>query len=149
MFDIELQAAVAKVSLSVKEHDGVIVRKCRMALEREFDDAISSGLGGDARKVLALLKSGDAMKVVIGIDEIEAQAELVGGLTGEVIKIGILRGDKATAKAGNEDDEAPTIRLEMECQYDREVWTFLGDNCGGYVRVTFRRRQLDLGTKAA
>jgi hypothetical protein len=145
MIDIEIQAAIAKVSLFVKEDDGVIVRKSQMKLDREFDDEIAAGIGGDARKVLTSLRGHGISKVVIPIDAIDAQAVIVGSLTGESIKIPSLRGIKATGTAPKDADDVARISLEMECQYDREIWKFLGDNCGGYCRLTLKQRQLSLG----
>lgn len=142
MIDIEIAAEISKVSLSVKDEDGVVVRKAKMTLSREFDDELAEGLAGDAKKILSSLRGLGCTKAVLPIDMITVEADLVGS-KGERLKIGTLWGIKATASA-SDLDEAPTVQLEFETWYDRDVWVFLGDNCGVTCRITLRPRQMEL-----
>jgi hypothetical protein len=143
IMDIELRATIATVKLGVKVIKGVVLRKCKMAFDREFDDEIAQALGGGARKALASLRTHEMEKVIMGIDRIDAKAKLVSG--DDTIGISLVRGEKATCSAAtDDDDDVPKIRLEFETAYDDAVWSFLGRNCGGYVHIEFKQKQLNL-----
>jgi len=139
--DIELSASIAKVALSTKDLAGLVIRKCKMAFDREFDDTIAAAIGSGAKKALAGLRAHDLEKVVMGIDGVNVSARLRCGE--DTVSVGACRGDKATCKAG-EDDDPPTIRLTFETVYNDDVWSFLGRNCGGYVELEFKDTQLTL-----
>lgn len=141
MFDVQIGAAVRSVKISVKEKDGVVARRCRMVLEREFDEVIAAGLGKDAKKVLASLKTGGIEDATLPMGEVTAEADL--RCDGDKVKIGQLRGIKPKAAAGDED-MPPSVKLEFEFPYNDEAWSFLGRNCGAYATVTLRRRQMEL-----
>ncbi|MEP6651797.1 MAG: hypothetical protein ABJA82_00470 [Myxococcales bacterium] len=146
--DIELRASIAKVTLGVKDYKGAIVRKCLMAFDREFDGELAAALGGGAKMALKGLQAKEMTQVVIDIDAIEAKAVLVSG--DDTCGIDIVRGKKATfTTAGDEDGEILKARLEFESAYADEVWSFLGRNCGAYVRIDFTSRQMELGVKGA
>jgi len=140
--DIELAASLAKVTLGTKNISGLLIRKCRMAFDREFDDEIAAALGGGAKKALAGLRAHDLQKVVMGIDTVNVSARLRCG--DDTVSVGQCRGEKATGKAGD-DDEPPMIRLAFETAYNDDVWSFLGRNCGAYVSLEFKDSQLTLG----
>jgi hypothetical protein len=142
--DIELQASIAKVTLKTKDVSGLIVRRCRMAFDRELDAEIARALGSGAKKALTALGAHEMTKVVLSIDSIEAKAVLVAGA--ERCEIEIVRGERATCTSVSDDDDDTVcmIRLEFETSYHDDVWSFLGRNCGSYVRITFTDRQLEL-----
>lgn len=150
MFDIELLAALAKVTLRVEDHEGQLLRRMRLALDREFDDELAAGIGKGAQKALKLLVAKDVQKCTIGLDAVEANADLVAtrsdrvALKQERIAIGQLRGVLATCAAPKEAGDVTHIRLEFEAPYSDDVWAFLGRHCGAYVQITFTRRQLEL-----
>lgn len=146
MFDIELTANLAKVTLRVEAHDGVIVRRMRLALDRELDAELAHGLGKGATKARGLLVAHDVEKCTLGLGAVEAIAALVAAK--DKIKIGQLRGTKATLTAAEDSDGTPAARLEFEAPYSDDVWAFLGRHCGAYVQITFTRRQLELAGAA-
>lgn len=139
--DIEIVAAIAKVTLKTTSEKGAFLRRCYMAFDCELDASIAGSLGIGAKRALPALKAADMEKVVIAIDRIVAQAVLVAGA--DTCRIDRLRGTKATLEAA-EEDCAPTVRIEFECWYHDEIWVFLGRNCGLSARLTFTPTQLEI-----
>lgn len=148
MFDVQIGASVRSVKISVTDKDGIVRRKCRLVLEREFDEVIAAGLGKEAKKLLASMKTGGIEDATLPMGEVNADAQLVAAETGDKVKIGSLRGCKAKATAGADVDDPPSIRLEFEFAYNDEAWSFLGRNCGSFAHVTLRRRQMELVREA-
>lgn len=141
--DIEIAASIAKVTLVMKGVNALIVRRCKMAFDREFDPEIAAALGSGAKKALAALRAGDLEKCVISIDRVNVEANLVCGKDKVAIKA--CHGEKATCKAGKDQEDPPSIRLEFQAMYTDDVWSFLGRNCGSYVHLAFKDTQLTLG----
>ena len=139
--EIEIVAAIAKVTLKSTAENGVFQRRCFMAFDCELDASIAGSLGLGAKRALPALKAGDMQRVIIAIDRIVAQAVLVAGA--DTCRVDRLRGTKATLEAAD-DDCAPTVRIEFETWYHDEIWTFLGRNCGLSARLTFTPCQLDI-----
>lgn len=149
MFNIECIATLKKVALLTKEQDGVCMRMCRLTVSREFDDLVAQALGGEAKKVMAGLKSGGIESVVIPIDAVVASLNLVCG--DEAVGIARAAGVKATGKAPKESDWPPSIALEFEFFFDEPAWAFLGRNCGVQAKINIEdvQRELPLTTKKA
>jgi len=141
--DIEIAASIAKVTLQTKSIASLVIRRCKMAFDREFDAEIASALGSGARKALAALKAGDLEQCTLSIDRVNVEAKLVCGK--DKVSIRACHGEKATAKAGKDPEDPPTIRLAFEAVYTDDVWSFLGRNCGSHVQLAFKDTQLTLG----
>jgi len=141
--DIEIAASIAKVTLKTKSVAALVIRRCNMAFDREFDTEIAAALGSGAKKALAALKAGDLQECHISIDRVNVEAKLVCGKDKVTIKA--CHGEKAVCKAGKEPEDPPTIRLAFEAVYTDDVWSFLGRNCGSYVQLAFKDTQLTLG----
>lgn len=146
MFDLQLAFEIRSVNLDVKDVGGVLVRRCKVKLAREFDVLIARGIGGDALKILGSVKSGALEKAVIPITAINVSAEMWAGQRRGIYVVTIDRfaGRKAVATAPKEPEEPPMIELEFACAYEDEVWTFLGRNGGGMADVVFTPTQRDL-----
>lgn len=143
--EIEILASVAKVQLNLKPDKGQVIRRIDLILEREFDDTIAAALGDGARKALDSLRKNELISAEIAIDAIDVTAEFVNNISGEVVQIGALRGDKAKCLAAKEEDGGtPVIQLKMSCAYSRDVWVFFGEHGGLIVAAAFRDRQLEL-----
>lgn len=144
MFELECDANLKSVKLSVREKDGVTVRRCQMVLEREFDDLIAAALGKGAKKVLSGLRDGETEKVVMPIAALACSADLRARK--DKVSIGSVSGIKATGKRSPDEDEdvAPTIELEFEFTFDEAAWAFLGRNCGAVATITMQQRQQEL-----
>lgn len=138
--DLKCAAEIQKVSISVKEKDGLILRMCKVVLAREFDDLIAAAIGTDAKRTRASLTTGGLESAVMPIGALMVSGDFVAD--GERVTIGRMMGTKATGKFGAET--GPTVLLEFEFAYSDEVWIFLGRNVGGVAEVAFTRRQLEL-----
>lgn len=143
MFELECEANLKSVTLSVKEKDGLTVRRCKMVLEREFDDLIAAAIGSGAKKARSGLISGEMEKVVMPITALTCSADLRAGKKDRVA-IGSVVGVKATGKATSEDETPPSIELEFEFLFDEAAWAFLGRNCGALATITMEQRQQEL-----
>jgi len=146
MFDVELQAVLAKVTLHTKASDGVVIRTMRIAVDRELDVELASGIGKHALRVLSLLRDREAEKVTLGLGAVLAEGTLVVAKQRAVL--GELRGIKAVCTSPDEDGEVVAVRMEFESNFEEAAWVFLGRHCGAYVQITFRRRQLEFGKVA-
>lgn len=146
MFDVELVAALAKVALKVEQHDGIVIRRMHLSLDRELDDELAHGLGRGAKKARALLLDHSVEKCTIGLGTVEAKGVFACG--SDRVELGSLRGVLATCKAGDDGEVPPGVRLEFEAPYNDDAWAFLGRNCGAYVHITLTRRQLELAGAA-
>jgi len=131
-----------------KDVDGVVVRRCRFKLERDLDEEMAESIGSVGPKALELVADHSSAKVVMPIDACHGEMTLVGD--GQSVTIERADGLKAVASAPkiakNEDDEegAPTVKLEFECGMTDEVWLFLGRKAHAWVTVTFNDAQLEL-----
>lgn len=141
--DIEFTAAIEKVNLSVKEKDGVIRRICRLTLAREFDPLIADALGPGAKRVREAVSARELHKVVIPVDTLVLAGRLKTGMgsKGDQVEIPLLRGVKATAKAGKEEDDPASVKIALEFDFSEEAWLFFGRNLQAYAEVTLSRLQ--------
>ncbi len=132
--EITVSAAIAKVSIKVKQKDDLIRRICTVVLEREFDILIAKTLGTDAVQARESLMAHGISKVEIPIDTMVARARLVSGKA--EVELPMLRGIKAVGKVKTTDDgadEPPTIGLSYEFDFHEKAWVFLGRNCAAYI----------------
>lgn len=143
MIDVDFEAGIKAIKLKVKTKDGVAARTCTMVLEREFDDLIAAGLGGDARKALLSLRDHGLESCVLPLDSVDAEGKLVAP-DAKSISIGALKGVKATGQAGAKSEEPPSLLLEFEFVWNEQAWVFLGRYCGGVAQVSLKARQLTL-----
>lgn len=143
MFDIQLSAAVSKVSVKVKSKDGITVRTCKITLEREFDIVIAAGLGGDAKQSLLALETGGMESCVLPMDAVVADAMLTAG-DGDSVRIRHLSGVKAKGSASSEDGFPPSIKLEFEFPFQTDAWVFFGKSCGTTADILLKRAQMEL-----
>lgn len=143
MFDVKLQFGIKKVSLKTKTKDGVSSRTMRVVFERDFDDVIAAGLGGDARGARAALLGGGMESCVLPIDSIDASGTLSAGF-GEVCDIARMTGVVAKGHADPEGEFPPSIAVEFDLPYDRRAWTFFGDYQNTTATVELTRRQLEI-----
>ncbi len=142
--DITFGAEINKVSVGVTEKDGIIQRKCKLVLAREFDTLLASGLRGDAKVALRSLESHGLAEVTIPIDGIFAHGIFSNAIgPANEVTIPDLRGLVARAKAGK-DQEPPSIKLEFEFEWLEKVWVFLGRNCSAQAQVTIRSIQTEM-----
>lgn len=141
--DIEFTASLEKVSVSVKQNDGVIRRTCKITLAREFDPLIAEALGPGAKKVREAVSSHELHKVVIPVDSLVLAGKLKAGTAGrpDVVEIPLLRGITATAKAGKEEDDPPSVKIALEFDFSDEAWGFFGRNVSAYADVCLSRLQ--------
>jgi len=149
MFDVKLQFGIKKVTLKTKAKDGVQARTIRLTLEREFDDTIAAGIGGDARGALAALKGGGMDSCVLPIDGIHGSASLLAG-AGEVCDVPYLKGVTAKGAVSPDLDFPPSIAVEFDMPYERKAWGFFGDYQNTTAVVELTRGQLEIaGAKAS
>lgn len=139
--DLQLTAAISKVSIRTKEKDDIIRRICKVTFGREFDQTLAAALGADARTALKALEVNGLLEAKIPIDGIVAQAKLIAGSAN--VTIPILKGLSARAKAGLEDDP-PSIRLDFEFDFHEPSWVFLGRYCNSYTELTLTTIQPSL-----
>ena len=149
--ELECEATVKKVSVTAKLEKSQVIRKMRIALERQFDPLMASAIGGDAAAFLKGLKSHGAEKVVMPIDSVYARLDLhvasVGSAKDDSVVIPKCVGLRATASAAamtSEDDLDPTIVLEFEFIFSEAAWAWFGRNCGGFATVQIKPAQMKL-----
>lgn len=148
MFEIETTAVIGKVTVSAKDEDGVLSRRVKIRLDREFDDEIAAQIGSEAVRALKGLANGGLAKVTMPIDGIHATLELRGA-SGDKAKVALATGVKAVAKGPRDDDSPPSVQLEFEFLFQDNVWAFLGRNIGGMATLSIHTVQLDLPKTAA
>ncbi len=141
MFDVQIGAWLKSLRIKVKQKDGVILRKCSVVLEREFDDEIAAGLRGDARQALEGLRDGGMSEVKMKIDRIDAFGRFV--VRDDSVEFE-LRGVQAVGRAADDDGMPPSISLEFEFPFHEAAWTFLGRHAGVFAEITFTQRQQEL-----
>jgi hypothetical protein len=141
--DLEFTASIERVSVSVREKDGVIRRTCEITLAREFDPVIADALGSSAKRVREDVSAGELRKVVIPVDSMILAGTLktrIGG-KGDQVEIPMMRGLTAVAKAGKEEDDPPSVKIDLEFDFSEEAWLFFGRNVSAYAEVTLSRLQ--------
>jgi hypothetical protein len=145
--ELEIGAAIAKVSLRTVQKDDLVRRICKVTFTRDFDDTIAAALGADAKVALAALKSHALAEVVIPLDSIEAKGTISqdGNATAISSKVEIphLRGRRAKG-VGTKDDTTPSLALEFEFDFLEAPWVFLGRNHTGWARLSLKTNQLEL-----
>ena len=142
MFDIQLFAGIRAIKVKMKEKNGVVARKCAVVLEREFDEAIAAGLGGDAKRALHSLEGGGMSSCVLPIDAVDVEGKFKADA--DAISVGSMFGVKATAKRNESDDDIdlpPSISLEFEFAWNEQAWAFFGRHCGGTATLLLKPRQ--------
>lgn len=146
MFDVELLASLSKVTLHPHEKDGHVTRLIRVTVAREFDEEIAAGLGKDAKRCLALLRSSSMESCKININAVHVVGKFTAGegKKADVVGVDRMLGRMATGHAPEDSGDVATIELELECWYSDEVWAWFGRNCLGRIRLTFTRVQLEL-----
>jgi hypothetical protein len=140
---------VRKITVLAKVKDGVMSRRCRLHLDREFDTLIAAMIGPDASKALSALQSGAMEKATFPIDNIEAKAELTAHDGADRATLALVRGVKAIVKAPKDEGEVPSIQLIFEFPYDDGAWSFCGRNCGGMANISMKAAQLTLARAAS
>lgn len=148
MFETEIEAGLKGIKVKAEADGGIITRVCTLTITREFDSVIANALGG-AKKIHAALSSGDVTSCVLPIDRILCAIQLVAD--GDKLSIDKAHGTKATAKAGDpENDTPPRIDLEFEFIFSQEAWAFLGRHVGAMAKLRLNRSQqeFDLGARA-
>lgn len=148
MFDMQLQFGIKRITLKTKTKDGVSSRVMRVVLEREFDEVIAAGLGGDARGARTALLGGGMESCVLPIDAIKASGTLTAGL-GEVCAIESLIGVAAKGHADPDHEFPPSIALEFDMPYERRAWAFFGDYQNTTAVVELSKQQLELAPAPA
>lgn len=143
MIDVTFQGGITAIKLKVSEKKGAVTRRCTIVIDREFDDAIAAGLGNEARNALESMRARGMSSCVLPIDGIDAEG-LISEIGGESVRIGALKGVKATGTADKEGEFPPSLSLEFEFQFNAEAWAFFGKHCGGYATIDLRQRQLEL-----
>lgn len=139
MFETEIEAGLKGIKVKAEADGGIITRVCTLTLTREFDVLIANALSG-AKKIHGALKAGDVTSCVIPIDRLLCEIDL--NADREDLKIGRAHGTKATAKAGDIDnDRPPTIDLEFEFIFSEEAWSFLGRHVGAMAKLRLNRSQ--------
>lgn len=139
MFETEIEAGLKGIKVKADADGGIIVRTCTLTLTREFDTIIANALAG-AKKIHGPMKSGDVTSCVIPIDRVLCEMQLVAD--GDKLTIGRACGTKATAKAGDPDnDTPPRIDLEFEFIFSQEAWAFLGRHVGAMAKLRLNRSQ--------
>jgi hypothetical protein len=138
--DMEFDAEIQSVTVSAKHKDGVVRRICRVRLAREFDFMIAEALGSAAKKVREHLADRGLKEATIPMDAL-AVSGVLKTLGGNKVDVPLMRGLKAKAKAGKEEDDPCTVRLDFEFDLIDEVWVFLGRNLSAYAQVTLSRLQ--------
>lgn len=138
--DFEFSASIEKVSVSVREREGVVRRTCTITLAREFDHLIADVLGPGAKRIQDDIASRDIEKAVLAIDALIVSGKLKT-LETDGVEIPLMRGTKATAKVGKDDDDPPSVSMVFEFEFSDDVWVFLGRNVASFASVTLSRLQ--------
>lgn len=139
MFDVEFMTSIKSIKVKVTEKNSIVQRRCVVVLEREFDDMMAAGLGGEARSALEALRDGGMTSCVLPIEGINARGRFV--TTADSVEVGELVGVKATGKASADDEFPPSIALELDMPWDEAAWVFLGRHSGGFAHLTLSQRQ--------
>lgn len=135
MFKIETSATIRSITVSAKTIDGVTTRRCRIKLDREFDDAIAACIRPEAKRALDGVKSGAIERLTFPIDSVLAKLNLVAQEGADTVVIERAVGMKAVAKASRQDDASPSVRLEFEFPFFRSAWVFMGENVGAVANI--------------
>jgi hypothetical protein len=135
MFNIETSATIRSITVSAKTIDGVTTRRCRIKLDREFDDAIAACIGPEAKRALDGVKSGAIERLTFPIDAVLAKLDLVAQDGGETVAIERVVGVRAVAKSARQNDVSPSVRLEFEFPFFRSAWIFMGENVGAVANI--------------
>jgi hypothetical protein len=141
MSTTKLTGFIDTVSLDVKEKGSSKTRTVVIKVAREFDESVSTMLGGDSAKALHSLRNGGMDKVYFKTDTVDCSAEFVGAT--DRVKVSALRGRQAVCAAGDGDYE-PTVQLTFECAYSDDAWLFFGRHVGEIIEVTLVERQIEL-----
>jgi hypothetical protein len=138
--DLEFDAEIQGVSVTAKAKDGVVRRICRVKLAREFDSLIADALGTAAKKAREHLADRSLKQVIIPMDAL-AVSGVLKTLGGNKVDVPLMRGIKAKASIGKDEDDPVTVKLDFEFDLIDEVWVFLGRNLSAYAQVTLSRLQ--------
>jgi hypothetical protein len=146
---IKMEAQVKKVTLrGQNDGDGIVSKRLRIFLSREFDDDMAAMLGSDGQSVLASLRSRGLTRAVLPITAINVQATITGNKDAQQVVIPTVTGVTAAAKWAGSDDDVPTLVLELDTSYARDVLGFLGDHHLAMVGVELQPRQGELNLVA-
>lgn len=148
MIDLEFSAEIQSVTVSAKAKDGTVRRVCQLRLAREFDFVIAESLGPAARKAREHLADRSLKDVTIPMDALAVRGALKA-LGGSAVEVPLMRGIKAKASAGKEEDDPVTIKMTFEFDLIDEVWVFLGRNLSAYAQVTLQRLQTEFSYPSA
>ena len=149
MFDMDLSAQLAKVTVAAKAAAGSVRRIITVTFAREFDEEIADALGREAKHALRAMKARAISDVSIPMDALIVSGKLTA--LEDKIEIPRMRGVRAKAKWGKkgEDEELPpSIMLDFETSYSDDVWMFLGRNVMVYGTIKLKRLQQALAFPA-
>jgi hypothetical protein len=146
MSQITMQAQLKKVTLRGRnDGDGIVAKRLRIFMSREFDDEIAAALGNDARGVLASLRGRGLTRAVLPTTAINVQCTITGNNSADDrMVIPTITGVTAIGKWAGSDDDVPTMLMEFDTAYDRAVLMFLADHYLNMVTVELQPRQTEL-----
>lgn len=144
MFAVPIDFGIQAVKVRTKiDKSGKVKRSCRVILAHEFDEELAGALGKKARGLLRALEEQEIESAVVPIDGLAASGEFtVATDRKQSVRIPYLRGTKAKAKAGKNEDDPPMVRLEFEFAYQTDAWAFFGEHCSSIASVVLTQTQL-------
>ena len=148
MFGANLECGIKSVKVKVVEHDGRVIRRCRVVLVHDFDEDIAAELGKDAKRVRESLVDGGVTKAELPIERVVAAGAFTTREAGAKqfgVQVGIMVGVKAVATAAKNDADPPTIAFEFEFNWQEDAWVFLGRHCTAIADVVLTKAQGSLG----
>jgi hypothetical protein len=136
-------ATISGASFKAKTTKGAIRRSCELTLETDFTSDIAAGIGKEAKRWRADLKSCALEQAKIPISAVAVTADF-STPEGEGHALPLARGISAVGVMSENDDEDPRIKIKLGFQLRTDDAAWFPMQLGNVVTVQLTKTQLSL-----
>jgi hypothetical protein len=141
-------ATISSATFKAKNTKGAIRRSCELTLETDFSSDIAAGIGKEAKRWRADLKSSALEQAKIPISAVACTADFTTP-EGEDHAVPIARGVSAIGVMSESSDEDPRIKIKLGFQLNSADAAWFPMQLGNVVTVKLTKTQLTLLEGAA